>query len=182
MPLKTSLVAALAGPLLLCAPAMAQTAAEAPLAANSTAALDAQIASYLDASPDAGPVKTAPALRGSDAPPPPDRAVHGEVGVGIGTGGYREFHAAMVAPLGSTGTVAIAIGQVRGRGFRGPVDPGLLPGPDGLGDGAPRGYGARLAPACDPARDKTATQPLWVTRMRANEPAAPAADCPAARP
>ena len=98
MPLKTSLVAALAGPLLLCAPAMAQTAAEAPLAANSTAALDAQIASYLDASPDAGPVKTAPALRGSDAPPPPDRAVHGEVGVGIGTGGYREFHAAMVAP------------------------------------------------------------------------------------
>lgn len=49
-----------------------------------------------------------------------DRRVHGEMGVAAGTGGYRSVYGSMVAPLGETGTVAIAVensdfGNIRTR-------------------------------------------------------------------
>ncbi len=39
---------------------------------------------------------------------PRDGRVHGEVGVGIGTGGYRSVYGAMGVPLGETGSASFA--------------------------------------------------------------------------
>lgn len=181
---KTPLAAALVAPLILALPAMAQTASpatDAPVASAPDAALDAQIAAYLNAYSANAPIKTGPAngLSNAGDAPPTDRAVHGEVGVGMGTGGYREFHGSMVAPVGQTGTVAIAVGQVRGRGYLGPMDLGLGPAVD-EGDLTRAGpLRAAADPACPSAKDKAGFEPAWVLRMRKNEPAA-ANDCPTA--
>jgi hypothetical protein len=40
--------------------------------------------------------------------PNPARQVHGEVGFGIGTGGYREVFGTIVAPLGDDGVLAFS--------------------------------------------------------------------------
>ncbi len=50
----------------------------------------------------------------------PDRRVHGEVGMTIGTGGTRGIYGTTVAPLGETGTAAFAFSIGQGRGFYGP--------------------------------------------------------------
>ncbi len=42
-----------------------------------------------------------------------DRRVHGEVSVGIGTGGYRSFYARTDVPLGDAGRLSIAIAKSR---------------------------------------------------------------------
>ncbi len=41
------------------------------------------------------------------------RQIHGEVGFGIGTRGYRSVYGTMVAPLGDTGTVAISMADTQ---------------------------------------------------------------------
>lgn len=72
----------------------------------------------------------------------PDRKIHGEVGVAIGTGGYRSGYIHSVMPLGETGTLALTLSQEK-NGFR----------PYGYG---PYGYGPygagywRGAPGFDP--------------------------------
>ncbi len=48
-----------------------------------------------------------------------DRQVHGMVSVGVGTGGYRSVYAQTTMPIGSTGTLDVAIGDERGRFGRG---------------------------------------------------------------
>ncbi len=54
-------------------------------------------------------------------PPQLDRGVHGEVGVAVGTGGYRAFHGVVGLPLGETGSLTLGYGEERGRalGWRG---------------------------------------------------------------
>jgi hypothetical protein len=42
-----------------------------------------------------------------------DRQVHGEVGVAVGTGGYRSAYVTSVMPIGERGTLALSIGQSR---------------------------------------------------------------------
>ncbi|WP_309643444.1 hypothetical protein [Phenylobacterium sp.] len=63
----------------------------------------------------------------ADAPRPADderampdqpRRIHGEVGVAVGTGGYRSGYLISQMPLGETGSLTLAIGQTRnGRGY-----------------------------------------------------------------
>lgn len=55
----------------------------------------------------------------------PDRKIHGQVGVAIGTGGYRSAYIDSVMPLGKTGTLALSVGQEK-NGFR-PYGYGLGP-------------------------------------------------------
>lgn len=43
----------------------------------------------------------------------PDRKIHGEVGFGIGTGGYRSIFGAVVAPIGDNGIVALSFENTR---------------------------------------------------------------------
>ena len=52
---------------------------------------------------------------------PRDHAIHGEVGVSIGTGGYNEVFGTAIAPLGDNGLLALSIektqyGSRLGRG------------------------------------------------------------------
>ena len=44
---------------------------------------------------------------------PRDRQVHGEVGLAVGSGGYRSAYVTSVMPLGKNGTLALSIGQER---------------------------------------------------------------------
>ncbi len=46
---------------------------------------------------------------------PPDGRIHGEVGVEVGTGGYRSTYGSAVVPLGDTGTAAFSFQTDRGR-------------------------------------------------------------------
>lgn len=52
-----------------------------------------------------------------------DRRVHGEVGVEIGTGGYRSIYGTMGAPIGDHGGAAVSFEAVRGPRYD------YLPGP-----------------------------------------------------
>lgn len=87
---------------------------------------DQQIARWLAAR---APVEAGAVNAGSGEPTPwrDDRRPHGEVSVGIGTGGYRDYAAAVSLPLGESGRLDISVQQVE-NGY-----------PYGYGHG--RGYG-----------------------------------------
>ncbi|CAM3089056.1 hypothetical protein SPAN111604_02930 [Sphingomonas antarctica] len=44
-----------------------------------------------------------------------DRGVHGEVGVSVGTGGYRSVYGVAALPLGDSGGVVLGYNNTRGR-------------------------------------------------------------------
>ncbi|WP_312166010.1 hypothetical protein [Phenylobacterium sp.] len=48
---------------------------------------------------------------------PRDRQIHGEVGIAVGTGGYRSGYITSVMPLGENGTLALTLGQEK-NGYR----------------------------------------------------------------
>jgi hypothetical protein len=103
---------------LLLASAPAAAAAQDGPIATSSADVDAQINAFLNHPVE--PLDAAPGASPLDAEKPPvDRMPHGEVGVGIGTGGYRHVHAATVVPVGKAGTAAIAVGETRFNGRHG---------------------------------------------------------------
>lgn len=84
---------------------------------------DEQIAQWLAARASAPtPHDDAPVWRD-------DRKPHGEVSVGFGTGGYRDYAAAVSLPLGESGRLDISVRQVE-NGY-----------PYGYGYGYGRGYG-----------------------------------------
>ncbi len=71
--------------------------------------------------------------------PTPDqqRRIHGEVGVAVGTGGYRSGYLVSVMPIGETGSLTLTISQTKNaRGYyydpgpgHGPIGPRPLLGP-----------------------------------------------------
>ena len=48
---------------------------------------------------------------------PPKRKIHGEIGFGIGTGGYSEVFGTVVAPLGGNGVFAFTFAQQNGGNY-----------------------------------------------------------------
>ncbi len=60
--------------------------------------------------------------RGIDGDAPSDGRIHGEMGVAIGTGGYRSTYGTAVVPLGDTGVAAFSFetdrNNFRRRGYR----------------------------------------------------------------
>ncbi|ODT85164.1 hypothetical protein [Phenylobacterium sp. SCN 70-31] len=66
-------------------------------------------------------LRSSPALEADEADavagvvPKRDRRVHGEVAVGVGTGGYRSLYARADMPVGESGTLSVAIQDTRGR-------------------------------------------------------------------
>jgi hypothetical protein len=62
------------------------------------------------------------------------RKVHGEVGVAVGSGGYRSGYVVSVMPVGKTGTLSLAVSDTQ-YGKNG----GFYGGP-GYGYGGPRGF------------------------------------------
>ena len=62
-------------------------------------------------------IRSAPPPKLDDGTPdgvvPPERKVHGSVGVAVGSGGYRSGYVTSVMPVGKTGTLALAVGSIR---------------------------------------------------------------------
>jgi hypothetical protein len=87
-----------------------------PMLARAQAQPAQVIAAAPPAPPAAGPppseVYTVPAPREQDAHDAvlPDRRVHAEVSVGVGTGGYRQGEATVEGPIGDTGYGSITVG------------------------------------------------------------------------
>ena len=105
-----------------------------------------------------------------------DRKPHGEVSVGLGTGGYRDYAAAMSLPIGESGRLDISVRQVEngypyGYGYGYGYGPGRGYGYDpyfndsgyvfpGSEPGAAVEYENRLARPGGPPRRWPATRPL----------------------
>ncbi len=105
-------------------------AAGAPPAATDTAG---QIDDWIASSPAAREEG-----EGVLADGPRERKIHGEVGMAIGTGGYRSAYITSVMPIGETGTLALSLGQTKnGYGY-------------GYGYGYGHGYGRFDRPLLGP--------------------------------
>ncbi|MCS6627016.1 hypothetical protein N0B44_29290 [Roseibacterium beibuensis] len=126
--------------------AEAPVAPEVGAAAQSTTphglSTDQQIAQWLaarSASPDVN--DESPVWRD-------DRKMHGEVSVGVGTGGYRDYAAAVSLPIGDSGRLDISIRQTEndpyGYGYGAGYDPYFADGgyafPGQSAPGAAIGY------------------------------------------
>lgn len=59
-----------------------------------------------EAAIEAGAARSAREIDGGNGP---DRQIHGEMGVAIGTGGYRAAYGSAVVPLGDTGVAAVSV-------------------------------------------------------------------------
>lgn len=101
-----SLVALLASPVwadpATAQPANGQVVAAAPAGASAPPS---------DASPAAAPASVNSQTDEDDDGPagPDDKKIHGEMGVGVGTNGYREIYGAATAPLPDGGEASIAV-------------------------------------------------------------------------
>jgi len=119
MRIRLALLAAL-----IAAPAFAAEP-DAPVATASTTPAPMSTAEQIDAYIKSSPV---PDARRDDAVdgvvPGEDRKPHGEVGVAVGTGGYRSVYGRTEIPVGKNGRVSLAFQDTRngygyGRGWYG---------------------------------------------------------------
>jgi hypothetical protein len=98
---------------LVATPALAEEAPQATAAQTPAPTVGQQIDEYL---------RTSPAARIDDdsvtgVTARDDRQVHGEVAVGVGTGGYRSFYMRSDMPLGETGRLSLAFSDTRNARF-----------------------------------------------------------------
>lgn len=104
---------------LVAAPALAadEPVATAPATASVPApSVAEQIDAYLKSSPALLDAKASDAVDGVVARD--DRKVHGEVSVGVGTGGYRSVYVRSDIPVGDNGRVSLAFEDTRdARGY-----------------------------------------------------------------
>jgi len=209
-------VAALAGPALASdddeviataqakpsAQALTATAPVAPVAPTPVRQLTTQeqIAAFIAANPgpeiDDGPRGLLPADRDENG----KRKVHGEMGVSVGTGGYRSVYASGLFPVGENTTVGVAVSKTdfgkRGGGWYDPYYGGGYGGGYGYGPGygrtrggesqsvalsimtGNRRSGSDTPDGCAPGfRDGGRyVEPLWVEGMRDGSHPCAAAD------
>lgn len=94
-------------------PPQAAPISETPAAAVTPAPLSTPLttAEQIDAFNRSSPAATAASEEGLTGMVLDDRKVHGEVSLGIGTGGYRSVYARTDLPVGETGRLSIAIAQ-----------------------------------------------------------------------
>ena len=187
------------------AQAKADAQARAQAERAKPAAVDPLSAWMADAPPVGGdPINYAPRadldVNGYPLDKDGKRQVHGEMGVAVGTGGYRSGYVSALIPVGETGTVGVAVsktdfGKHGGYGYG---------GYDGYGYGGGYGYGrgprggssqslalsldmrdggrrrSDTPEGCAPGfRDgEQYVEPLWVTEMRGGRSCAAAAERP----
>lgn len=169
-PVQTAPAAAPASPTDAPAPAppkaAAPSSAPAPAATNAPAAASASSGgSDLDRwLKQAPPVATLgdDYASGVIAGPAPDRSIHGEVGVSVGSGGYTDVYAAATMPVGKSGQLGVAVEDTQfSKPFK--VNARRLDVNLALGGG-----GAAPPADCEDALrvGDRFVEPLWVTRMR----------------
>jgi hypothetical protein len=110
---KTFLIAMLLGAAVDAGrPALAEEAVSTAAAAPATAD---QIDQWIKSAPPPNLADDQPdGVTPGAAPASPARKIHGEVGVSVGTGGYRSGYAISTMPIGDTGSMTLAVGQSRG--------------------------------------------------------------------
>jgi hypothetical protein len=187
------------------AQADAKAQAEADRAAKPVTTQD-QVAAWLSDSPpveriDNGPIGYAarPAVDVNGYPLGPDgkRQIHGETGVSIGTGGYRNGYVSTLIPIGENSTLGVAVSQTdygkSGRGYgygyggyggnggygwggRGGSSQSVALSLDMRGGGSKRDTPEGCAPGF---RDGDRyVEPVWVTEMRGSAGSCTAAQRP----
>lgn len=120
------------------APARADAPSAPPMRPMTTAQ---QIDDFLASSPAARIEADELAEAGFAPGIPPERRVHGEVSVGVGSHGYRSVHARVAGPVGKNAWVSVQAGQTEGRGlYPGCYGPGRMGPWDGPGCGPVFGY------------------------------------------
>ncbi|WP_165184402.1 hypothetical protein [Caulobacter soli] len=190
------------------AKADAQARAEAERA--KPAAVDPLSAWMADAPPVGGdPINYAPRadldVNGFPLDKDGKRQVHGEMGVSVGTGGYRSGYVSSLIPIGETGTLGVAVSQTdfgkHGGGYGYGGYGGGYGGYGGYGGGYGYGRGGTsqsLALSLDmrgggSGRSRSDTpegcapgfrdgeryvEPVWVTQMRGDKSCAAATERP----
>ena len=98
---------------LLSAPALAGDAPRAAIADQHRLS-EAEVQKVLDAAALKREAKGATAPQAEAIPPPP-RPIEGEVGVSIGTGGYREVFGTAVVQVGKDGVAIISFDTVESK-------------------------------------------------------------------
>lgn len=150
-------------------PVMPATSPPKPPAAPMTTS--EQIDAYLRASPTT-PWQDAEALdRQEDRPP---RQVHGQVGVAVGTGGYRSAYVQSDIPVGRDGNLSIFVQQTQGgRGHGYGYGNGYGYGYDGgYGYGGHSGQSLGLSlDLSGPTRTADCRQRAWDRNAQRGEPA-----------
>ena len=122
---------------LLATPALAaDTGADGAPVSTANQTTDQKIAAWLnDRAPDA---KVPDDGRGEPLPDRPDgrpdRQIHGEVGAGIGSDGYRSAYGVVNIPIGQSSSATVAVSSTHGRtpwvagapwSYYGPAGPGV---------------------------------------------------------
>jgi hypothetical protein len=189
------------------AKADAQARAEAERAAKPVSTQD-QISAWVAEAPpiEGGPLGYAPRadldVNGYPLDKDGKRQVHGEVGVSVGTGGYRSGYVSSLIPIGETGTLGVTVGQTDFGKHGGGYGYGGYGGYGG-GYGAGYGWGPRggtsqslalsldmrgggkrsrsdTPEGCAPGfRDgERYVEPVWVTEMRGDKSCAAASERP----
>ena len=111
----------LAGSLvLLSGPALAADAANGANSGpvSTSQSTDQKIAAWLRDSAPAGTATTKDKLESPLRDPgdgQPDRKIHGEIGAGVGSGGYRSAYGVATIPIGKSTTATVAISSSHGR-------------------------------------------------------------------
>ena len=67
----------------------------------------------------------------------PDRQIHGEIGLAIGTNGYRSGYITSIMPLGDSGSLMLSLGQEKNGYYRYGYDGVLGGGPTLLSPSVP---------------------------------------------
>jgi len=109
--------------ILLCLTSSAASAAEVEAPAGTVHKLSAEDIAAIQNAKVATAEKAAVYPAGADEVAELDtrtkRKIHGQIGFGVGTGGYTEMFGTVVAPLGEDGTLAVSIArQSGGRYYR----------------------------------------------------------------
>ncbi len=152
--------------------ALAADADGPPVSSAGAKDVKAQIQDWVDSAPEPLSDRAAP----NDGPAgPADRAIHGEVGVGIGSDGYRDIYGVAMIPLGDKGMATVAASETHSN-FRRRSGSGQSFALNlALGDSAgrsPYSGGCRFGATRDP------WAPAWESRLRSSSDL-DAAACPA---
>ncbi len=104
-------LAILAGGPVFAADTSQATAAETtgPIANERSDDVAAQISDYIKESA----LADAAGAPNTIAPPARDRAIHGEAGFAVGSGGYRSAYGVAVMPVGENGTATVGVADTR---------------------------------------------------------------------
>lgn len=106
--MKASLLVAACAACLSTAPAFAQDSAAPDSSASERRLTPEQVEAVLAEAAAKRSATAELSIEDFDAPPLPPQ-IHGEVGFGIGTGGYREAYGSAIYPLGNYGSAAISL-------------------------------------------------------------------------